>query len=242
MLAATAEPIRTHAAFADHAPPPPRRSPRPEFAWRALEEVDFGLALVDSSGQLQHANHLARHEICRGRFLRELDGHVAGTDAKQAEKLAAALRLAGTGRRQLVMLQDGEETLPVACVPLEDGYASQSASPLVLLMLGRRAESQRLALTFFARTHSLTPAEENVLRGLCAGHSVLDIARANGTTEGTVRTQVRTLRDKTGASSIRVLLQRVAALPPVVPVSLAAARAPAAQWLGERDTASIRPS
>lgn len=232
MLAATAEPIRTHHQdlAAEDAPPP--RSPRAEFAWRALEEVDFGLAIVECGGQLQHANHLARHEICRSRFLRLLDGHVAGTDAKQAEKLAAALRLAGNGRRQLVMLQDGEETLPVACVPLEDGFEARSASPLVLLMLGRRAESQRLALTFFARTHGLTPAEENVLRGLCAGHSVLDIARGNGTTEGTVRTQIRTLRDKTAASSIRVLLQRVAALPPVVPVSLAAARAPAAQSMG----------
>jgi DNA-binding CsgD family transcriptional regulator len=102
----------------------------------------------------------------------------------------------------------------------------------VLLMLGRRAESQRLAITFFARSHGLTPAEENVLRGLCAGHSVNDIARGNGTTEGTVRTQIRTLRDKTAAPSIRVLLQRVAALPPVVPVSLAGVQSPATQSAG----------
>jgi DNA-binding CsgD family transcriptional regulator len=174
--------------------PPPPRNPPAEFAWRALEEVDFGMALVLPEGQLQHANHLARHEIC-------------------------------TGRRQLVMLQDGKDTLPVACVPLEAGFETRSAP--VLLMLGRRAESQRLAITFFARSHGLTPAEENVLRGLCAGHAVQDIANANGTTEGTVRTQIRTLREKTAAPSIRVLLQRVAALPPVVPVSLAGAQAPA---------------
>jgi DNA-binding CsgD family transcriptional regulator len=207
--------------------PPPPRNPPAEFAWRALEEVDFGMALVLPEGQLQHANHLARHEICRGRFLRVVDGRLAGGDTVQSDKLANALRLAGTGRRQLVMLQDGKDTLPVACVPLEAGFETRSAP--VLLMLGRRAESQRLAITFFARSHGLTPAEENVLRGLCAGHAVQDIANANGTTEGTVRTQIRTLREKTAAPSIRVLLQRVAALPPVVPVSLAGAQAPAAQ-------------
>lgn len=203
--------------------PPRPRGPRAEFAWRALEEIDFGLALVETSGRLQHANHLARHEICRGRFLRMRDGGIACSDAEQTEKLVAGLRLAGNGRRQLVMLRDGGDTLPVACVPLEDGFEERSPEPLVLMMLGRRPESQRLAITFFARTYGLTPAEENVLRGLCAGHSVNDIARGNGTTEGTVRTQIRTLRDKTAAPSIRLLLQRVAALPPVVPVSLAAA-------------------
>jgi DNA-binding CsgD family transcriptional regulator len=195
-----------------------------------LEEVDFGMALVDASGHLQHGNHLARHEILRGRFLRLQDGRLAACDPAQTEKLGNALRLAAAGRRQLVMLQDGRETLPVACVPLDEGFDSQARH--VLLMLGRRAEAQRLAITFFARTYGLTPAEENVLRGLCAGCSVQDIARANGTTEGTVRTQVRTLRDKTAAPSIRLLLQRVAALPPVVPVSLAGVQVPAAQSVG----------
>lgn len=207
-------------------------APRAEFGWRILEEIDFGLAMVGADGELQHANHLARDEISLGRFLRLLDGCItAAGDPLQAEKLANGLRLAGQGRRQLVMLHDGQDTLPVACVPLGDGYDPRMSQP-VLLMLGRRVEAQRLAITFFARTHGLTPAEENVLRGLYAGHSVLDIARANGTTEGTVRTQVRTLRDKAGAPSIRLLLQRVAALPPVVPVSLACTRGPAAQSMG----------
>ena len=41
-----------------------------DFAWRVLEEIDYGLILVGPDGKVQHANHLARHELARARFLR----------------------------------------------------------------------------------------------------------------------------------------------------------------------------
>ena len=59
-------------------------------------------------------------------------------------------------------------------------------------------------------------------KALCEGLDVQDIASAHGVSVCTVRTQVRALRLKTGAGSIRLLVQRVAALPPLVPMSLAA--------------------
>jgi DNA-binding CsgD family transcriptional regulator len=203
----------------------------PDLAWRALEEVDFGLVLLEPTGVLHHANHLARHELARSRFLRLQGQTVTGVDAAHDLQLLAGLRQAGRGRRQLVLLERGQETLAVACVPLGSPFEGTAPPGLVLLMLGRHCESQRLAITFFARSHSLTPAEENVLQGLCAGQSVAEIAQANGTAEGTVRTQVRTLREKTAAPSIRLLVQRIAALPPVVPVSLTLVRQPGPQWM-----------
>jgi DNA-binding NarL/FixJ family response regulator len=96
-------------------------------------------------------------------------------------------------------------------------------------MLARQRGTQNLAVTFFARSHGLTPAEESVLRALCEGQQVDDIAAAHGVCVSTVRTQIRSLREKTGAASIRVLVQRLASLPPVVPVSLASTSKPAAQ-------------
>ena len=127
----------------------------------------------------------------------------------------------------MINLRHGGETLPVACVPLFHPFEGESAS--VLLLLGRQIGTQNLAVTFFARSHELTPAEECVLRALCNGMDVQDIAAANGVCESTVRTQVRSLRDKTQSTSIRLLVQRVAALPPVVPVSLAGNGRQAAQ-------------
>jgi hypothetical protein len=37
-----------------------RIAPDPEFAWRVLEEIDYGLILVDPEGRFQHANQSVR--------------------------------------------------------------------------------------------------------------------------------------------------------------------------------------
>lgn len=196
-----------------------------EVAWQVLDEVDFGLLVTTGDGRLLHANGLARRELDSRRALCASGGHVACTALAGQQALDQALRLAGAGRRQLLMLEAGDEPLTLACIPLP----GSGADPLVLLMLGRRPETQTLALAFFARCHGITPAEENVLRGLCGGLSVEQVARGNGTTVGTVRTQVRCLREKTASPSIRHLLQRVAALPPVVPRALGGPAPAAAQ-------------
>lgn len=200
-----------------------------DLAWRALEEIDYGLILVSPDGRVQHSNHLARQELARGRFLHCDRERIYGSTPASSAELVRGIRSAADGRRQLIDLQSGTETLPVACVPLLASIEGESAS--VLLMLGRQPGTQNLAITFFARSHGLTPAEQVVLRGLCEGQQVDEIAAANGVCVSTVRTQIRSLRDKTGASSIRVLVQRLASLPPVVPVSLAAGGRPAAQSL-----------
>ena len=193
-----------------------------EIAWRALEEVDFGVLLVDVDGQMRHANHLARQELALGRCLRLADGAVGCADHAQQARLTHGLQSAGRGRRQLLQLHAGDISVPVACVPLASAFDAGPAAGLVLLMLGRRPESQSLAVSFFARSCGMTPAEENVLHGLCNGMTPDEVAKGNGVTLGTVRTQIRSLRDKAGAPSIRHLLQRVAALPPVVPMQLGA--------------------
>lgn len=197
---------------------PGRRTPDPEFAWRALEEIDYGLILVDPDGAVQHANHLARHELVRARFLRMEGESVTSQNAGHKEEVVRGIRLAARGRRQMLTLRDGGQTLAVACVPLFQPYEGESAS--VLLMLARQAGSKNLALSFFAREYRLSPTEEAVLRGLCDGLDVHEVAKVHGVCESTLRTQVRSLRDKTGSNSIRQLVQRVAALPPVVPCGL----------------------
>ncbi|MGV3573295.1 MAG: helix-turn-helix transcriptional regulator [Ramlibacter sp.] len=189
-----------------------------DFAWRVLEEIDYGLLLVSPSGALQHANHLARHELGRARFLRIEANIVVGHMAAQTEEINKAVRGAAQGRRQMLTLRNGDDTLHVACVPLFPSFEGRSGS--VLLMLARQTGTQNLNVTFFARSHGLTPAEEAVLKALCDGLDVHEIAISHGVSEYTIRTQVRSLRDKTGINSMRLLVQRVAALPPVVPMSL----------------------
>ena len=199
--------------------PPPAAALGQDFAVRVLDEIDYGLILVWVDGTLEHANHLARHEIARARFLRNVNGRIAGLSVDQTEELHRGVRWAARGRRQMLTLRNGGKTLSVACVPLSEPFEGQQGS--VLLMLARQTGTQNLAVTFFAQTHGLTPAEEGVLRALCDGMDVQEVAAHNGVSESTVRTQVRSLREKTQSTSIRQLVQQVAALPPVVPISLA---------------------
>ena len=220
-------------AFANDTPPrmptrPDRNSPDPEFAWRVLEEIDYGLILVDPEGTFQHANHLARHELARARFLRIEHATVTSMTPAQNDEVARGIRSAARGRRQMLSLRHGTERISVACVPLFQPYEGESAS--VLLMLARRTGTQNLAVSFFSREHRLSPTEEAVLRSLCDGLDVQDIAVAHGVAECTVRTQVRSLRDKTDSGSIRHLVQRVAALPPVVPCGLRGQPASQSTW------------
>lgn len=189
--------------------------PHAHFAWRVLDEIDYGLILVSPGGQVQHANHLARRELACARFLRVHDGEIAAMGGDQSEELQRGIRGAAQGRRQMVNLRAGGQALPVACIPLLSPLEAVPTS--VLLMLGRQVGTQNLAMAFFARNHGLTPAEESVLKGLCQGLGVKEIAAVHRVSEFTVRTQVRALRDKTQSGSIRLLVQRVAALPPLVP-------------------------
>ena len=189
---------------------------QPSFLLRLLDEIDYGLLVVNARGLVQHANHLARHELGSGRLLFWApDGTVACTSGGLTAQLIDAIASGLRGRRRLLYLKSGEHTLPVAVVPL--AHALEDPSGSVLLLLARQRAGDNLALQMFAREHSLTPTEESVLRALCDGREVDEIARQHGVAESTVRTQVRALRDKTGASGIRHLVQSVMALPPVVP-------------------------
>ena len=188
----------------------------PSFLLRLLDEIDYGLVLVNAQGRVQHANHLARHELATGRLLYTArDGYIAGCATLQTDQLMAAIHGAVLGRRRLLYLTHGEHTMPLAVIPLV--HALEGPSTSVLLVMARQRAGDNLALQMFAREHSLTPTEESVLRALCDGRDVDEIAVQHGVAESTVRTQVRSLRDKTGANGIRHLVQRVLSLPPVVP-------------------------
>jgi DNA-binding NarL/FixJ family response regulator len=87
----------------------------------------------------------------------------------------------------------------------------------VLVLLSRQNACDNLAVRMYARAQHLSPSEEGVMISLCRGLEVADIARENGVAQSTVRSQVKSLREKTGCASIRRLIQRVNSLPPVVP-------------------------
>jgi DNA-binding CsgD family transcriptional regulator len=179
-----------------------------------LDEIDYGLMLLDAEGvRVLVANRAARLECAAGRALR-LDGErLLAAHPGDAAPLAIAVLDAARGRRSLIALGGDEEPLTLAAVPVALTGTRHSA----LLIIGRRQLCETLSVDMFARRHGLTSAESHVLRALCDGLAPAGIAAQSGVSVSTVRTQVAAIRSKTAAGSIRELVRRVAALPPIVP-------------------------
>jgi DNA-binding NarL/FixJ family response regulator len=93
---------------------------------------------------------------------------------------------------------------------------ADGADGAALVSLPQAGRTHDLAVHSFARQHGFSRTETEVLQALLGGQRPSDIARAKGVQLSTVRTQIGQLRLKCGAHSIRELLDRVAALPPMM--------------------------
>ncbi|MBT9462735.1 hypothetical protein [Hydrogenophaga sp.] len=182
---------------------------------RVLDEVDYGMLIVDAQGTILHANHLARHELASGRMLMSYGNMLLGSNAEFTAQLQLAMEAAFRGQRRLALLNKGERELAMTFTPLS--HPLEADPPSVLVMLSRQSTCDNLAVRMFARTIGLSPSEEAVLMGLCRGLEIPEIASEHGVASSTIRSQIKTLREKAGSASIRRLLQRINSLPPVVP-------------------------
>jgi DNA-binding CsgD family transcriptional regulator len=191
---------------------PERRSGPPAVArWLAamLDEIDYGMLLLGDACEVLHANHAARSELDAGHPLLLAGRQLRARQAADMLRLHDALADA-TNRslRRLVALGDGADRANLAVIPL--GRAA------TLLVLGKRHLSERISVQCFASLHGLTPAEARVLSGLCEGLDPREVAELHEVGLATVRTQIGSIRAKTGAANIRALVRQVAVLPPMV--------------------------
>ena len=183
---------------------------------QALDEMDYGVLLLDEDFRVLHANHLA-HADLRGEHPLQLHGQELRVRHIQDQRgLEEALRAAvRRGIRRLIALGT-EETgkVSVSVVPLSIG--GEPRAPALMLALGKRQLCASLTVQGFARMHRLSPGEEQVLVALCKGVRPTEIAKQHGVALSTIRTQITNIRTKTGADSIRMLVRSVSMLPPLV--------------------------
>lgn len=177
-----------------------------------LDEVNYGLLLVRRTGEVVFANRSALG-ACRGgdQPLAIEDGRLAFRWVSDHERMNRALADAANGRRSMVDLGSLEQRGCVAVVPLAVG----SPTPTALLILGRQGTADALSLQLFAKTHHLTPAECSVLTALSEGLRPAQIASQHGVAVCTVRTQIRSIRQKTLTRSIGHLVHLIERLPPM---------------------------
>jgi DNA-binding CsgD family transcriptional regulator len=183
-----------------------------------LDEIDYGMLLVSADAQVLYLNHAARLELDGEHPLQMLGRALRAQRPQDVAPLYDALSAAARGLRRLVTLGTGEQRVSVSVVPLPagSGRRTEDHEPQVLLVLGKRRVCAQLSVQAFARGLSLTPAETRVLELLCAGVRPTLIAQTQGVAVSTVRTQIGSIRAKTGAASISALVRQVAVLPPLV--------------------------
>ena len=191
----------------------------PATHWLALmlDEIDYGMLLLSGGTTVLHANHTARSELDGAHPLQVVGGELRVARPQDLLPLREALEGArARGLRRLIGLGEGDQRVSVAVVPLARAADDDAMQQLTLLVLGKRQMCEALSAHWFARSHGLTPAESRVLAALCDGQQPGDIATRCCVALSTVRTQIGSIRAKTGAASIRALVRQVAVLPPLV--------------------------
>lgn len=205
----------------------PERRTASSLGWQlfanALNEIDYGVLLLDEDGRLLHANRVANYELDESHPLQLRGADLRARAPEDVEPLRAALHdaLRRGLRRLLTLGQKQQRPVGVSVVPLPRLGSEERGATLVIL--GRRQVGAALAVQGFARIYGLTCGETRVLVGLSQGDQPAEIARVHGVAISTVRTQIGSIRQKTGAPSIRGLLRQVAALPPLMGVLRSAA-------------------
>ena len=180
---------------------------------RMLDVVDYGMLLVVDETHVVFINQIARAELDEDHPLQLLGRDLRVRAPRDVAPLRLALSNAMSRGVQAMVTLGGTvgEGISIAIVPvIEPGEA-----PAALIVFGKRRVCEELSSDAFARLHGLTLAESRVLKLMCAGYRPGDIARAFDVKLSTVRTQIASIRAKTGSHDIGAVVHRVARLPPL---------------------------
>jgi hypothetical protein len=178
-----------------------------------LDELSFGVAVVDDHGTLLHASRAARMQLQSQHGLAIRDGMIETQNPDDDRDFRRALVAAADGRRSYLAVGHAGKRLDVAVLPIE--FRCLNGDPVAILVFEKSAGSGGLCLYFFAQAYGLTRAEQSVLAELSDGASVVEAARQLGSSVHTVRTHVRNILSKTGQANLRALTRRIGMLPPV---------------------------
>jgi DNA-binding CsgD family transcriptional regulator len=178
-----------------------------------LDLLDYGILLLDAGARALHANRVATKLLGEATLLKLHEGRVDAARPEDAAPWREALQAAARRGLRTLLALGGTARTTVSVVPLARRDEGDRAATLVVA--GRLSLCEVLSAQWFARRAELTHAEAQVLNMLCEGLRPNDIARQLDVQISTVRTQIGSIRLKTGASSIGALLREIAMLPPM---------------------------
>jgi DNA-binding CsgD family transcriptional regulator len=176
----------------------------------ALDRLEQGIVVLQADGRVLHANRCAEGMLASGSALDASSGWLMALQPQELAKLREALRsVAERGLCRMLGFGSGDTAQFVAL----SAISAPGGARLILCLLGQRTLGNPLTLQWYALCHGLTTAEAAVLRLICAGDDPSEIAARQSVAISTVRTQIGSIRAKTGHKSIRALLRTLACLP-----------------------------
>ncbi len=181
-----------------------------------VDELAYGVMVLTLEGKVLHSNAAARAGLARSGVLQPSGGRICDAGTENGKTLLDALHKVAEGKRHLITLPSETGSLTLAVIPLRGAPGTPTRAALIF---ARAAVHESLMLGFFARSHGLTATEEHVLGILCQGYSTPEIASHMKVAVSTIRSHVRSACAKTRSSGVRELVNRVAVLPPVTPVT-----------------------
>lgn len=191
--------------------------PSPSSRWmgRVLDCIDYGVILLADDLAVHYANRRATRSMLGTYPVEVVDGRLrCRTAADERFLRTAAINAATRDMRSMGRLIGSGGEVLVSVMPL----AHEDGAVAVLLLLGRDAQRTDLSVDGFARCHGLSQAEAAVLAGVAEGLRASEIAELQRVAISTVRTQLASIRSKTGTDSLQSLVRELGKLPPLMPV------------------------
>jgi DNA-binding CsgD family transcriptional regulator len=184
----------------------------PALLHQLVDALDFGVMLLETDGRVRYANRPARVALGAGDVLGLAEDRLTLHGPQQQRALLRALAEVAEGAPRMLCLGGGVPgtKLALACWTRE---ADGRAVLLATLQTGER--QQWPALRAYARERRLTEGETDVMQQIVLGDRPPQIAARRGTSEGTVRSQIKSLLEKTGTHSMRELVVEALHLPPM---------------------------
>ena len=170
-----------------------------------LDRLADAAFIIDASRKIHFANAAAERLLAADARLRSAGGTLALAGGRQQAAFQAAVQQAAAKRVRsqfLALPANGAEAAEIAVCPLQESHALASPwrSPRVLVMISTPRRDAAAIASRMRRLYHLTAAEARVLGLLALGRSVEEIAAQSGVRESTLRSQLKSIRAKTGVS------------------------------------------
>ncbi|HEV8015717.1 MAG TPA: LuxR C-terminal-related transcriptional regulator [Stellaceae bacterium] len=193
-----------------------------ELPQRILDNMSVGALVADQNGQLRFANAAAEEILAENDGLSRRDNRIQAARSFETNSLLAALRdVAAAGRAEkrdgalLIARPSGKRPYAIVVMPLPSGFGDAKATRALIFVSDLAHRNSELAPRL-SQLFGLSKAEARVAAGIAEGRRLTEIAQEFDVRMPTVRTQLRAVLKKVGATRQADLVRIVLALPPML--------------------------